>query len=53
MILERLNGPFGGIDPMIIGFDKLDRSVVLLHECLDWDCRLIVSDVEHWCVALV
>ena len=53
MVLERLNGTFGGIHAMIVGLDKLDRSVVLLHEGFDWRGCLIVGDVEHWGVSLV
>ena len=46
MIFERLYGMFSGVDTMIIRVDKLDSSLVLVHELLDGCNCLVVGDVE-------
>ncbi len=47
MVFERLDGPFGRIDAMVVWLDKLGRAILLLHECLDGRGGLIVRDVEN------
>ena len=47
MIFKCLDGAFCRIDTVIVWFDELDGSIVLLHECLYWGCSLIVGDIEN------
>jgi hypothetical protein len=46
MVFKCLDGSFGSVNPMIVGFNKLHTSLVLLHKCFDRGCGLIVCDVE-------
>ena len=46
MVLESLYGPFGGVDSMVVGLNKLDFSILLLHEIFDRFGCLVVGDVE-------
>jgi len=52
MVFERLYSSFGGVDSMVVGFHKLDCSVLLLHEILDGLGCLVVGDVECWFVSM-
>ena len=47
MVFERLDGPFGRIDAMVVWLDELGRAILLLHECFDGRGGLIVRDVEN------
>ena len=49
---ESLNSSLRGVDSMVVGFHKLDCSVLLLHEILDGRGCLVVSDVECWFVSV-
>ena len=53
MVFECLNGPFGGIDAMVVRLDELGRAILLLHECLDGRGGLIVRDIENGFVPVV
>jgi hypothetical protein len=44
VVFERLDGAFGGICAMIVGFDKLDLSIAGFHEGLDCGRCLVVSN---------
>lgn len=44
--LECLNGLFGSIFVVVVGLDKLDCAILLLHEFFHWGYCLIVCDIE-------
>jgi hypothetical protein len=46
VVFERLNGAFGRICAMIVGFDKLDLATAGVHESLDCGRGLIVSNCK-------
>lgn len=52
VVFESLYSSLRGVDSMVVGFHKLDCSVLLLHEILDGLSCLVVSDVECWFVSV-
>ncbi len=46
VVFERLDGPFCGVDSMIVGLDELNGTVTGGETCLDGGRSLIVGDVE-------
>ena len=53
MVFEGLYGAFGGVDTMVVRFDKLDVAVLCCEELFDGCVGLVVCDVECWCVTIV
>jgi hypothetical protein len=47
MVFECLNCSLCGIGAMVVWLNKLRRTILLLHECLDGRGGLIVCDVEN------
>jgi hypothetical protein len=43
--LEGLNGPFGGVNTMVMGFNNLQLAVILGKNFFDVPGRLIIHDV--------
>ena len=53
MVFESLYSSFSGVDSMVVGFNELYFSTLLLHEFLDWCGCMIVGDIECGFVPLV
>ncbi len=51
VVFEGLNGTFGGIDLVIVGFDKLDGTILGCDNSLNGHCGLVIGDVEGWCIS--
>jgi len=53
MVFKCLDSPFSGVDAMVVGLNKLNCSVLFLHEGFYWFGGLVVRDVECGFVPLV
>jgi hypothetical protein len=51
-IFERLDGPFSGVDSMVVWLDKLEFAFFFGKKLLDKFCCLIVHDVDFRLVPL-
>ena len=53
MVFKCLDSPFSGVDAMVVRLNKLNCSVLFLHEGFYWFGGLVVRDVECGFVPLV
>ena len=53
MILKRLNGALGGIDPMVVWLNELPLTVLGSEELFQGLGGLVVGDMKRWLVALL
>jgi hypothetical protein len=52
VVFESLYSLLRGVDAMVVGFHKLNCSILLLHEILDGLGCLVVGDIECWFVSV-
>ncbi len=50
MLFESCHHAFGGVDPVIVGWDEVDVNMVVLDVCFDGLGALIVHYVERGCI---
>ena len=53
VVFEGLDGPFCCVDPMVVGFHKLQAAILLLQVFPDGLAGLVVCDAEGWLVSFV
>ncbi len=51
MLFESCNHAFGGVDPVIVGWDKVDVHMVALDVCFNGLGAFIVHNVERGCIS--
>ena len=47
MVFKGLDGPFGGVNPVVVGFDDLEGAPFVAEEVGNWCAGLIVGHVEE------
>ena len=48
MVLEGLDGPFGGISPVQVGWDQLETLMFLQHVIFEVLGAFVVKDMHLW-----